>query len=417
MAHDVFISYASSDKVVADAVCSQLETLHHIRCWIAPRDVTPGASWAESIIDALDESKIMVLIFSSNANASMQIEREVERAVHKGINIIPLRIENAMPTKTLEYFISAPHWLDAMSVPLESHISKLAASVKALLARHAVPTPPRAVDPAGPAVPLPTPQVASRPAAPAAPPPVTSTESHPAAPAAVIAAADAPRPGSKLVPKLLMALVAAAVIVFGIRAGLPAPQITTPAPASVAAPVDAAPAPAPAVRAPAPGAPVPAAVPAAAAPAVVKLEPNVFIDLPDNLSEGTLTLEVDGQKRWTQKIAGDVKSGTDTKSKVDVKGKADAKGGELNLTDGPHKVTVTLLNPQGKVKETKSTSLSIVPGMPLTLRVRLSRFKKDLELQAVARKTPLATAAASKPGAVSNDKTKAVAPKPVAGKS
>ena len=119
MAHDVFISYASSDKVVADAVCSQLETLHHIRCWIAPRDVTPGASWAESIIDALDESKIMVLIFSSNANASMQIEREVERAVHKGINIIPLRIENAMPTKTLEYFISAPHWLDAMSAPME----------------------------------------------------------------------------------------------------------------------------------------------------------------------------------------------------------------------------------------------------------------------------------------------------------
>src|SRR6187549_3187937 len=146
MAHDVFISYASSDKAVADAVCSQLESLHRIRCWIAPRDVTPGASWAESIIDALDASKIMVLIFSSNANASMQIEREVERAVHKGINIIPLRIENAMPTKTLEYFISAPHWLDAMSAPFELHINKLAASIKALLARHAMPGGVRAGD-------------------------------------------------------------------------------------------------------------------------------------------------------------------------------------------------------------------------------------------------------------------------------
>ena len=136
MAHDVFISYATSDKAVADAVCSQLESIHRIRCWIAPRDVTPGASWAESIIDALDGSKIMVLIFSSNANASMQIEREVERAVHKGIHIIPLRIENTIPTKTLEYFISAPHWLDALSVPLELHITKLAAGVKALLSKH-----------------------------------------------------------------------------------------------------------------------------------------------------------------------------------------------------------------------------------------------------------------------------------------
>ena len=141
MAHDVFISYASSDKAVADAVCSQLESVHRIRCWIAPRDVTPGASWAESIIEALDGSKIMVLIFSSNANASMQIEREVERAVHKGINIIPLRIENTVPTKTLEYFISAPHWLDALSVPLEHHILKLATSVNALLAKQAPPPP------------------------------------------------------------------------------------------------------------------------------------------------------------------------------------------------------------------------------------------------------------------------------------
>ena len=138
MAHDVFISYASSDKAVADAVCSQLESLHRIRCWIAPRDVTPGASWAESIIDALDGSKVMVLIFSSKANASMQIEREVERAVHKGINIIPLRIENTVPTKTLEYFISSPHWLDAISVPLEGHINKLAASVKALLSKQGI---------------------------------------------------------------------------------------------------------------------------------------------------------------------------------------------------------------------------------------------------------------------------------------
>src|SRR4026207_125454 len=129
MAPDVFISYAPSDRAVANAVCSQLESIHRIRCWIAPRDVTPGASWAESIIHALDGSRIMVLIFSSNANASMQIEREVERAVHKGINIIPLRIENAMPTKTLEYFISAPHWLDPLSVPLEHPIQKPAGSV------------------------------------------------------------------------------------------------------------------------------------------------------------------------------------------------------------------------------------------------------------------------------------------------
>lgn len=48
----------------------------------------------------------MVLIFSQHANVSPQIKREVERAVNKGLPIIPVRIEDAVPSKALEYFIS-----------------------------------------------------------------------------------------------------------------------------------------------------------------------------------------------------------------------------------------------------------------------------------------------------------------------
>jgi len=55
MAHDVFISYSSKDKSVADAVCATLEG-RKIRCWIAPRDVSPGDSWAASIVKSIDES-------------------------------------------------------------------------------------------------------------------------------------------------------------------------------------------------------------------------------------------------------------------------------------------------------------------------------------------------------------------------
>jgi hypothetical protein len=38
---DVFVSYASQDVVVADAVVLALER-SQITCWIAPRDVVPG---------------------------------------------------------------------------------------------------------------------------------------------------------------------------------------------------------------------------------------------------------------------------------------------------------------------------------------------------------------------------------------
>jgi TIR domain/WD domain, G-beta repeat len=129
---DVFISYSSFDKLTADAACAALECAD-IRCWIAPRDITPGRDYGESIIDAIESAKVFVLIFSSNANASPQIKREVERAVSKGLPIIPVRIEQVTPSRTLEYFISSPHWLDAFPPPRERYFSKLVDSVRALL--------------------------------------------------------------------------------------------------------------------------------------------------------------------------------------------------------------------------------------------------------------------------------------------
>lgn len=134
MAHDVFISYSSKDKTVADAVTAKLESLG-IRCWIAPRDILPGRDWSEAIVDGIEECRLMVLIFSTHANESVQIKREVERAVNKGHPIIPYRIEDVKPTKSLEYFISSQHWLDALTPNLEDHLNYLGETVNLLLAQ------------------------------------------------------------------------------------------------------------------------------------------------------------------------------------------------------------------------------------------------------------------------------------------
>jgi lipoprotein NlpI len=132
MPFDVFISYSHKDKTTADAVCAMLES-SKIRCWIAPRDIIHGMDWGEGIIDAITGARIMVLIFSGHANVSPQIKREVERAVNRGLPIIPLRIENVPMSKSLEYFLSTPHWLDALTPPIEKHVERLVTSIKALL--------------------------------------------------------------------------------------------------------------------------------------------------------------------------------------------------------------------------------------------------------------------------------------------
>lgn len=131
LAHDVFISYAK-DKIVADAICEKLEN-NNIRCWIAPRDILPGADWGNSIVDAIHSSKVLVLIFSSNSNESIQVTRELERAVNQGITIIPFRIEDTTLSGSMEYFIGPAHWLDARDPPLEKHIDKLVKITQVLL--------------------------------------------------------------------------------------------------------------------------------------------------------------------------------------------------------------------------------------------------------------------------------------------
>src|SRR5262249_3910200 len=132
MAHDVYISYSHVDKVAADAACATLERAG-IRCWIAPRDITPGDEWSAAIIKAIDQGRAMVLIFSQNANNSRQIRREVERAITVGIPLVPVRIEEVVPTESLAYFMGTVHWLDAMTPPFENHLIKLSESLKGLL--------------------------------------------------------------------------------------------------------------------------------------------------------------------------------------------------------------------------------------------------------------------------------------------
>ena len=80
MAHEIFISYSVKDKEIADAICTHLEA-RGLPCWVAPRDILPGVTWGEAIVNAIHESKVMVLVLSSSSNDSGQVLREVERAV------------------------------------------------------------------------------------------------------------------------------------------------------------------------------------------------------------------------------------------------------------------------------------------------------------------------------------------------
>jgi Sulfatase-modifying factor enzyme 1 len=70
---------------------------------------------------------------SAHANRSKQVHREVQQAFDGEKPVVPFRIENVNPEKSLRYYMGPVHWLDALTPPLEQHLQKLTASVRALV--------------------------------------------------------------------------------------------------------------------------------------------------------------------------------------------------------------------------------------------------------------------------------------------
>jgi adenylate cyclase len=128
----VFISYASPDSAIAETVCEALEKAG-VKCWIAPRDVTPGAFYGDEIVHAIDAAKAIVLILSQNAATSPHVLREVERAASKRRAVISLRIDKGPLPAGLEYFLNTSQWLDATSGGTVRALPKLVSAVQAAI--------------------------------------------------------------------------------------------------------------------------------------------------------------------------------------------------------------------------------------------------------------------------------------------
>jgi hypothetical protein len=102
MPRDVFISFSSKDR----------ETVERIRHGLETRDVPPGADFQEAIINALEQAKVMLLVFSTNANNSAEVKKELVLVSEYKMPLIPVRIENVLPSGAFRYQLTTRNYLD-----------------------------------------------------------------------------------------------------------------------------------------------------------------------------------------------------------------------------------------------------------------------------------------------------------------
>lgn len=107
----IFISHSSRDRKVTEAVCAALEA-RGLRCWMSHRDVQPGDNFQQSIATAIRNCKIMILIFTQNANESSEIAKEIALAGQNKLIVIPLRFEDVAPSLAFAYELSTRQWID-----------------------------------------------------------------------------------------------------------------------------------------------------------------------------------------------------------------------------------------------------------------------------------------------------------------
>jgi CheY-like chemotaxis protein len=136
MTKDVFISFSTHDKIIAEKLCAVFEQLG-LDCWIAPRNIPPGADFDVAILDGIDQCQAFLLVLSSDANDSPYVKNEVNRAFSRGKPMLTFRIEDIMPVKSLEFYLARHQWTDGFLPPLEDRIARVASALLELLGRSA----------------------------------------------------------------------------------------------------------------------------------------------------------------------------------------------------------------------------------------------------------------------------------------
>jgi hypothetical protein len=110
-----------------------------LQCWIAPRDIPPGHSWATAIVDGINACSVLVLLLTERSAGSPEVHREVELASNGRKQMLTVRLDpRAQLSGPLAYFLASIQWIEATGRPLGRHLDPLLAAVEGCLGRPAV---------------------------------------------------------------------------------------------------------------------------------------------------------------------------------------------------------------------------------------------------------------------------------------
>lgn len=102
-----------------------------IKIWMANHDIAGGENFASAIVPAIEDCSCFVLLLTQEAQESVWVDKEVERAVHYNKPIVPIRLNTVELNKKFEFYISTSQIVKLPCIDINDTENKqLVATVK-----------------------------------------------------------------------------------------------------------------------------------------------------------------------------------------------------------------------------------------------------------------------------------------------
>jgi hypothetical protein len=116
---DVFISYSSAQRKLADAMRSFLEE-HNVSCWMAPYSIPSGSSYQSEIPAAINNTSAVVLLLSEDSEKSRWVQKEVGATIGARHCLIPYMDHEYEHTGQFNFLLDGEQIFEAYSIKNET---------------------------------------------------------------------------------------------------------------------------------------------------------------------------------------------------------------------------------------------------------------------------------------------------------
>lgn len=108
----IFISYSRIDKNIVFPFIKRIENELNTTCWIDSEGIESGSQFEEVIVNAIDESKVVLFMLSDSSINSKWTKREVLYAEDEGKRIVPIVVDDKGLRKWFRFHFGNVDYID-----------------------------------------------------------------------------------------------------------------------------------------------------------------------------------------------------------------------------------------------------------------------------------------------------------------